>query len=96
MVHDPHMDFGRIDRQTMTSYSQPMRRRADSEMRTSLGWWSAVSDLVGFTLVDCLISPVAGLAVVFVFSGLVVFGAASDLFNYAIDALGSRARKTKT
>ena len=96
MVHDPHMNFGRIDRQTMKSYAPPMRRHVDSDMRASLGWWGAVGDLVGFTLLEFLASPVLGIAVLVVSFCLVALEAMSDFFSYAIDALGSKAHKTKT
>ena len=96
MVHDPHMNFGKADRQTMTSYAPPMHRRVDSDMGTSLGWWGAISDLAGFTLLEFLASPVLGIAVLAVSFCLVVSEVMSDLFNYAIDAVGSKARKTKT
>ena len=90
------MNFGKADRQTMTSYAPPMHRRVDSDMGTSLGWWGAVGDLVGFTLLEFLASPVLGIAVLVVSFCLVATEAMSDLFNYALDALGSKARKTKT
>ena len=80
----------------MTSYAPPMHRRVDSDRRTSLGWWGAISELAGFTLMECLMSPVVGIAVLVVSFCLVALEAMSDLFNYAIDALGSKAHKTKT
>jgi hypothetical protein len=90
------MNFGKADRQTITSYTPPMHRRVDSDRRTSLGWWGAVGDLAGFTLLEFLASPVLGIAVLVVSFCLVALEAMSDFFSYAIDALGSKAHKTKT
>ena len=97
MMHqEPEMIYRRAQRQTMTSYAPPMHRRVDSDRRTSLGWWGAISELAGFTLLEFLASPVLGIAVLVVSFCLVFSEAMSDLFNYAIDALGSKAHKTKT
>ena len=96
MHHEPEMIHKTTRRETMTSYAPPMHRRVDSDKRTSLGWWGAVGDLAGFTLLEFLASPVLGIAVLAVSFCLVVSEVMSDLFNYAIDAVGSKARKTKT
>ena len=96
MYQEPEMIFKTPQRQTMTSYAPPMHRRVDSDRRTSLGWWGAVGDLAGFTLLEFLACPVLGIAVLVVSFCLVVSEVMSDLFNYAIGALGSKARKTKT
>ena len=78
----------------MTSYAAPMRRRVDSDKRSSLGWWGVVADLVGFTLME-LVSPVAGLAVFVVTFCAAAFGVACDLAGYGMSALNGTARKTK-
>ena len=96
MYQEPEMIFKTPRRETMTSYAPPMHRRVDSDKRTSLGWWGAVGDLAGFTLLEFLASPVLGIAVLVVSFCIVVSEVMSDLFNYAIGALGSKARKTKT
>ena len=96
MYQEPEMIYKTARRETMTSYAPPMSRRVDSNRQTSLGWWGAVGDLAGFTLLEFLASPVLGIAVLAVSFCLVVSEVMSDLFNYAIDAVGSKARKTKT
>ena len=97
MMHqEPEMIYRTAQRETTTSYAPPLHRRVDSDRRTPLGWWGAVGDLAGFTLLEFLASPVLGIAVLAVSFCLVVSEVMSDLFNYAIDAVGSNGRKTKT
>ena len=96
MMHqEPEMIFKTPQRQTMTSYAPPLRRRVDSDRRTSLGWWGAVGDLVGFTLLECLASPVLGIAVLVVSFCLDVFAAMSGLFRRGANALDGKKRKTQ-
>ena len=89
------MNFGKADRQTMTSCAPPMRRRVDSDGRTSLGWWGAISELAGFALLEYLASPVVGIAVLVVSYGLAIFEAMSDLCRHGANALGRKTRKTQ-
>ena len=96
MNHEPETVFRTARRQMMTNYPPPLRRRVDSDWRTSIGWWGAVGEFVGFTLIECLTSPVAGLAVIFLSPLLAFIRAASDLFSQTVDALGNKARKSKT
>ena len=95
MIHDPHMNFGKADRETMTSYAPPLRRRVDSDRRTSLGWWGAVGDLVGFALLEYLASPVLGIAVLVVSFCLDAFAAMSGLCRHGANALDRKTRKTQ-
>ncbi len=95
MAHDPHMNFKKADRQTMTSYAPPMRRRGRSDKQTPSGWWGAVSELVGFALLECLASPVLGIAVLVVSFCLDVFAAMSGLFRRGANALDGKKRKTQ-
>ena len=95
MHHEPEMIYKTARRETMTSYAPPMSRRVDSDRRTSLGWWGAVGDLVGFTLLEFLASPVLGIAVLVVSFCLDVFAAMSGLFRRGANALDGKKRKTQ-
>ena len=95
MYQEPEMIFKTPQRQTMTSYAPPMHRRVDSDRRTSLGWWGAAGDLVGFTLLEFLASPVLGIAVLVVSFCLVVSEAMSGLFRRGANALDGKKRKTQ-
>ena len=94
MYQEPEMIY-RTQRQTMTSYAPPLLRRGDSDMGVSLGFLGAVGEIVGFTLLEFLISPVAGIVVLVVTFGLYAIGAASSLFSCVKNAWGSKARTTK-
>ena len=92
--HELEEVYGKRPRQTKTGNAPPMRRRADSGKRRSPQFWGIVGDLFGFTLIE-MISPVAGLVVMLVSSGLASFGALCDLFRYATRARDRRKGKTK-
>ena len=94
MHQEPEMIYGKRQRETMTSYAPPMRRRVDSDKRSSLGWWGVIGDLVGFTLME-LISPVAGLAVFIVTFCVAALGVGCDLIGYGMRALNRMTRNTK-
>ena len=95
MDQEPEKIFRTAHRQTMTSYAPPMHRRVDSDRRTPVGWWGAVGDLVGFTLLEWLASPVLGIAVLVVAFCLEAFGLLSNLGRRGADALDRKARKTQ-
>ena len=95
MYQEPEMIFKTPQRQTMTSYAPPMHRRVDSDRRTSLGWWGAISELAGFTLLEFLASPVLGIAVLVVSFCLVFSEAMSGLFRRGANALDGKKRKTQ-
>ena len=79
----------------MTSCAPPLCSRVDSERRTPLGWWSTVGDLVGFTLLELLASPVLGIAVLVVAYSLDLFRAISDLCCQGANALNGKTRKAR-
>ena len=95
MHYEPEMIYRTAQRETMTSYAPPMRRRVDSEMRTSVGWWGAVGDLVSFALLEYLASPVLGIAVLVVSFCLDAFAAMSGLCRHGANALDRKTRKTQ-
>ena len=95
MNHEPEMIYRTARRQMMTSYVPPLRRRIDSDKRTSLGWWGAISELAGFALLEYLASPVVGIAVLVVSFCLDVFAAMSGLFRRGANALDGKKRKTQ-
>jgi hypothetical protein len=96
MMHqEPEMIYRKAQRETMTSYAPPMHRRVDSDRRTSLGWWGAISELAGFALLEYLASPVVGIAVLVVSFCLDVFAAMSGLFRRGANALDGKKRKTQ-
>ena len=99
MSQEPHMPYKKAHRQTMTSYLPPMRqmrRRDYADKQTSLGWWELLLEFAGYTLMDYLASPVAGVAALVVSFCLAVFGAVFDLFSYGVSALTRKVRKTQT
>lgn len=95
MYQEPEMVYRSAQRQTMTSYAPPLYRRVDSDRRTPLGWWSTVGDLVGFTLLELLASPVLGIAVLVVAYSLDLFRVISDLCCQGANALNRKTRKAQ-
>ncbi len=94
MYQEPEMIYRTGQRETMTSYASPLCRRVDSDRRTPLGWWGAVGDLVGFTLLEWLASPVLGIAVLVVAFCLEAFGMLSDLCRRGANARDRKTHKT--
>ena len=95
VVHDPNMNFGRADRQKMTSYAPPMRRRGRSDKQTPSGWWGAAGEFAGFALLEYLVIPVVGTAFWVVSFCLVGFEAVSVLCGYGMSALARKTRKAQ-
>ena len=96
MMHqEPEMIYRTAQRETTTSYAPPLHRRVDSDRRTSLGWWGAVGDLVGFALLELLASPVLGIAVLVVAFCLEAFALMSDLCRRGANAVDRKTRKAK-
>ncbi|MCY3710679.1 MAG: hypothetical protein OXG26_17445 [Caldilineaceae bacterium] len=89
------MVYRSAQRQTMTNYAPPLCRRVDSDRRTTLGWWSTAGDLVGFTLLEFLASPVLGIAVLAVAYSLDLFRIISDLCCQGANALNRKTRKAQ-
>ncbi|MYC97585.1 MAG: hypothetical protein F4X14_21750 [Caldilineaceae bacterium SB0661_bin_32] len=95
MYQEPETVYRTAQRQTMTNYAPPLCRRVDSDRRTPLGWWSTVGDLVGFTLLELLASPVLGIAVLVVAYSLDLFRIISDLCCQGANALNRKTRKAQ-
>ena len=95
MYQEPEIIYRTAQRQTMTSYAPPMSGRVDSDRRTPLGWWSTAGDLVGFTLLELLASPVLGIAVLVVAYSLDLFRIISDLCCQGANALNRKTRKAQ-
>ena len=94
MYQEPEMSYRTPQRQTMTSYASPLVRRVDSNRRPPVGWWGAVGDLVSFTLLEFLASPVLGIAVLVVAFCLEAFGLLSDLCRRGTNAPDKKTHKT--
>ena len=94
MYQEPEMIFKTARRQMMTSYVPPLRRRVDAERRTPPGWWGAVGELVGFTLLEWLASPVLGLAVWVVAFCLEALGLLSKVCRRGANARDRKTQKT--
>lgn len=95
MYQEPEMIFRTAQRQTMTSYAPPMHRRVDSDVGASLGSWGDVGQISGFTLLEWLISPVAGIVVLIVSYGLYIMGSVSSLSCCVKNPWGGKARTKK-
>lgn len=95
MYQEPETVYRTTQRHTMTSYAPPLCSRVDSERRTPVGWWSAVGDLVGFTLLEFLASPVLGIAVLVVAYSLALFRIISDLCCQGANALNRKTCKAR-
>ncbi len=95
MYQEPEMIYRTAERETMTGYASPLCRRVDSDRRTPVGWWGAVGDLVGYTLLEFLASPVLGIAVLVVAFCIEVFGMLSDLCRRGANALDRKTHKTQ-
>ena len=95
MHQEPEMIHKTTRRETTTSNAPPVRRRVDSNKRTSLGWWGAAGDFVGFALLECLASPVLGIAVLVVAFCLEAFALMSDLCRRGANAVDRKTRKAK-
>lgn len=91
MYQEPEFIYRTTQRQTLTSYAPPISGRVDSDRRTPLGWWSAVGDLAGFTLLEFLASPVLGIVVLVVS----FFVAISDLCKPGADTLNRKTRSSQ-
>ena len=94
MYQEPEMTYRTARREPTTSYAPPLVRRVDSNRRTSPGWWGAVGDLVGFTLVEWLASPVSGIAVLVVAFCIAAFGLLSNLCRRGTNAPDKKTHKT--
>ena len=95
MYQEPEMIYKTARRGTTTDFAPPMRRRVDSDVRKSLGLWGAVGEIVDFTLLECLASPVLGIAVLVVSFCLDVFGVIFDLCRQGANALNRKTRKAQ-
>ena len=94
MYQEPEMIYRTAQREPTTSYASPLVRRVDSNRRTPVGWWGAVGDLVSFTLLEFLASPVLGIAVLVVAFCLEAFGLLSDLCRRGTNAPDKKTHKT--
>ena len=94
MYQEPEMTYRTARREPTTSYAPPLVGRVNSDRRTPVGWWGAVGDLVGFTLLEWLASPVLGIAVLVVACCIKVFGMLSDLCRRGANARDRKTDKT--